>query len=63
MASDTVFTVVVNRLTDPASKRRTITEWLSSVALPTGVRLPGLDQCYRGIDTVSEAKDATEVHL
>ena len=24
---------------------------------------PGLDQCYRAIDTVSEAKDATEAHL
>jgi transposase len=55
--------MVANRLTDPASKRRTITEWLSSVALPAGVRPPSLDQCYRAIDTVSEAKDATEVHL
>jgi 2'-5' RNA ligase len=61
--SDTVFSMVANRLTDPASKRRTITEWLSSVALPAGVRPPSLDQCYRAIDTVSEAKDATEVHL
>ena len=63
MASDTVFSMVANRLTSPASKRRTITEWLSSVALPTGVNPPGLDQCYRAIDTVSEAKDATEAHL
>ncbi|MGA2531379.1 MAG: IS1634 family transposase, partial [Acidimicrobiales bacterium] len=63
VASDTVFSMVANRLTDPASKRRTITEWLSSVALPTGVRPPGLDQCYRAVDTVSQAKQATEVHL
>jgi len=55
--------MVANRLTSPASKRRTITEWLSSVALPAGVRPPGLDQCYRAIDTVSEARDATEAHL
>src|ERR1035438_1229643 len=61
--SDTVFAMVANRLTDPASKRRTITEWLSSVVLPAGVRPPSLDQFYRAIDTVSEAKDATEVHL
>jgi hypothetical protein len=27
------------------------------------VRPPGLDQCYRAIDTVSEARDATEAHL
>src|ERR1039458_9913471 len=63
VASDTVFSMVANRLTDPASKRRTITEWLSSVALPAGVRPPGLDQCYRAIDTVSQAKDVTEAHL
>ena len=33
VVSDTVFAMVANRLIDPASKRRTITEWLSSVAL------------------------------
>jgi hypothetical protein len=63
VASDTVFSMVANRLTDPASKRRTITEWLSSVALSAGVRPPGLDQCYPAIDTVSQAKDVTEAHL
>ena len=63
VASDTVFSMVANRLIDPASKRRTITEWLSSVALPPGVNPPGLDQCYRAIDTVSQAKQATETHL
>ena len=38
--SDTVFTMVANRLTDPFSKRRTITEWLASVALPAGFMSP-----------------------
>ncbi len=61
--SDTVFALVANRLTDPSSKRRTITEWLSSVALPSRVRPPSLDQCYRGVDSLSEHKEATESHL
>ncbi len=60
---DTVFAMVANRLSDPCSKRRTITEWLSSVALPTGVSAPSLDQCYRAIDALCEHKDATEAHL
>ena len=61
--SDTVFSMVANRLTDPSSKRRTITEWLSTVALPHGVGAPSLDQCYRAIDALCEHKDATEAHL
>jgi hypothetical protein len=61
--SDTVFTMAANRLTDPFSKRRTITEWLSSVALPAGVTSPSLDQCYRAIDALCEHKEATEAHL
>ena len=61
--SDTVFSMVANRLTDPYSKRRTIKEWLDTVALPTGVSAPSLDQCYRAIDALAEAKDATEAHL
>jgi transposase len=63
VVSDTVFAMVANRLLDPASKRRTITEWLSSVALPPSVNPPSLDQCYRAVDTVSHAKEATEAHL
>src|ERR1019366_6627991 len=43
--SDTVFSMVANRLTDPYSKRRTIKEWLDTVALPIGVSAPSLDQC------------------
>ena len=63
VVSDTVFAMVANRLIDPASRRRTITEWLSSVALPPSVNPPSLDQCYRAVDTVSGAKEATEAHL
>ncbi len=61
--SDTVFSMLANRLIDPVSKRRTITEWLSSVALPDGVGVPSLDQCYRAIDSLAEHKEATEQHL
>jgi hypothetical protein len=61
--SDTVFAMVANRLTDPSSKRRTIVEWLGSVALPQGVSAPSLDQCYRAIDALAEHKDTTEERL
>jgi hypothetical protein len=61
--SDTVFSMVANRLTDLYSKRRTIHEWLDTVALPTGVNAPSLDQCYRAIDALAEHKDTTEAHL
>jgi transposase len=50
-------------LTEPSSKRRTINEWLDTVALPPGVKAPSLDQCYRAIDALSEHKEATEAHL
>lgn len=58
--SDTVFVMVANRLLDPTSKRRTILEWLSSVALPEGVASPLLDQCYRAIDAIADEKENTE---
>lgn len=61
--SDTVFAMLANRLIEPASKRRTITEWLSSVVLPSGVSAPSLDQCYRAIDNLAEHKEETEAHL
>jgi hypothetical protein len=61
--SDTVFAMLANRLTDPSSKRRTIIEWLGSVALPLGVSAPSLDQRYRAIDALAEHKDATEERL
>ncbi|MGB9111541.1 MAG: IS1634 family transposase [Acidimicrobiales bacterium] len=58
--SDTVFVMTANRLLDPTSKRRTILEWLSSVALPEGTASPLLDQCYRGIDAICDEKENTE---
>lgn len=58
--ADTVFTMVANRLCDPGSKRRTVIEWLKTVALPQGVHAPHLDQCYRALDAICDAKDATE---
>jgi hypothetical protein len=60
---DTVFTMAANRLTEPSSKRRTINEWLDTVTLPPGVKVPSLDQCYRAIDSLCEHKQATEAHL
>jgi transposase len=61
--ADTVFVMLANRLTEPASKRRTITEWLSTVALPDEVAAPSLHQCYRAIDALAAAKEPTEEHL
>ncbi|MGB9112704.1 MAG: IS1634 family transposase [Acidimicrobiales bacterium] len=58
--ADTVFVMVANRLCDPASKRRTITEWLSQVALQESVHAPELDQCYRALDAIADNKDETE---
>ena len=58
--ADTVFVMVANRLSDPASKRHTILEWLDTVALPDGVSAPLLDQCYRALDVIAEQKEATE---
>ena len=57
---DTVFVMVANRLCDPGSKRRTIHEWLATVALPDGVVSPLLDQCYRAVDAIANEKEATE---
>lgn len=43
--ADTVFVMIANRLLAPASKRRTILEWLDGdVELPPGVTAPSLDQ-------------------
>jgi transposase len=62
--SDSVFVMVANRLIDPCSKRKAIGDWLDSdVVLPSGVRPPLLDQCYRALDVVAAEKDATEEHL
>jgi hypothetical protein len=50
-------------LTEPRSKRRTIKEWLSTVALSKGVAAPSLDQCYRTVDALADAKESSEAHL
>lgn len=61
--ADTVLVMLANRLCEPGSKRRTITEWLGSVALPDGFTPPLLDQCYRALDAIAEMKEATEEAL
>lgn len=62
--SDAVFVMVANRLLAPASKRRTIIEWIDGdVELPAGVSAPSLDQCYRAVDAVADLIDDTEAHL
>ena len=44
--ADTVFVMVANRLLAPASKRRTVIEWVDGdIELPAGVGAPSLDQC------------------
>lgn len=58
--ADTVFVMLANRLCEPGSKRRTILEWMNTVALPGGVTEPLLDQCYRALDAVADAKGPTE---
>lgn len=61
---DTAFVMTANRLCDPASKRRTVLEWASrDVALPRGVAVPSVDQCYRALDAVADAKGEIETHL
>ena len=61
--SDAVFVMLANRLVDPGSKRRTITEWLATVALPKDVGAPSLDRCYRAVDALASCKEGTESHL
>lgn len=62
--ADTAFVMAANRLCDPASKRRTVLEWCNGdVALPAGIVAPSVDQCYRALDAVADAKDEIETHL
>jgi transposase len=62
--ADTVFVMVANRLLAPASKRRTVIEWLDGdVELPVGVAAPSLDQCYRALDAIADHTAAVEEHL
>ncbi len=60
---DALYVMTANRLVRPWSKRRTVLEWLDDVALPTGVEVPSLAQCYRGLDAMAVAKAALEPHL
>jgi len=61
--SDTVFTMLANRLLEPYSKRRTVKEWLKTVSLPEGIEAPKLGRCYRALDALTEAKEETEAEL
>lgn len=61
--SDAVFAMVANRLSDPSSKRRCVTDWLGvDAALPKGRGAPSLDRLYRALDAVADAKDEIEAH-
>ena len=60
---DAVFAMAANRLSAPCAKRR-LTEWARcDVVMPEGWSAPSLDQYYRALDAVADAKDATEQHL
>ena len=62
--SDAVFAMVANRLQEPSSKRRCVTDWLGAdAALPVGREAPSLDRLYRALDAVADAKDEIEAHL
>ena len=62
--SDAVFAMVANRLQDPFSKRRCVTDWLGAdAALPEARSAPSLDRLYRGLDAVADSKDEIEAHL
>jgi transposase len=62
--SDAVFAMVANRLSDPSSKRRCVTDWLGAdAALPEARNAPSLDRLYRGLDAVADSKDEIEAHL
>ena len=55
--------MVANRLSDPSSKRRCVTDWLGAdAALPEGRSAPSLDRLYRALDAVADAKDEIEAH-
>ena len=61
--SDAVFAMVANRLQDPSSKRRCVTDWLGAdAALPEGRDAPSLDRLYRALDAVADAKAEIEAH-
>ena len=62
--SDAVFAMVANRLSDPSSKRRCVTDWLGAdAALPEARNAPSLDRLYRASTPSQTAKDEIEAHL
>jgi transposase len=62
--SDAVFAMIANRLSDPSSKRRCVTDWLGAdAALPEARSAPSLDRLYRALDAVADFKDEIEAHL
>jgi len=61
--ADTILAMLANRLVEPSSKRRAITDWLDrDVVLPAGVATPSLDQCYRALDALCATTSALETH-
>jgi hypothetical protein len=55
--SDAVFAMVANRLSDPSSKRRCVTDWLGAdAALPEARSAPSLDRLYRALDAVADCR-------
>jgi len=61
--ADAVLAMVANRLINPCSKRR-LPEWIATdVVMPVGFEAPSLDQYYRAVDAVAEAKETTETAL
>jgi len=61
--SDSVFAMVANRLQDPGSKRRCVSDWLGAdAALPDRRSAPSLDRLYRALDAVADAKHEIEGH-
>ena len=58
-----VFAMVANRLVAPTSKRR-LPEWVcEDVVPPAGFAPPSLEQYYRALDALADAKEQTERQL
>ncbi|WP_243123478.1 hypothetical protein [Thermaerobacter sp. FW80] len=60
--AEAVFTMVLNRLTDPCSKRGLVRQWLQGVYRPQAEQLE-LHHYYRALDVLAEHKEALEDRL
>lgn len=60
--AEAVFTMVLNRLTDPCSKRGLVRQWLQGVYRPQAEQLE-LHHYYRALDVLAEHKEAIEDRL